>query len=321
MNKTLSAIAIIAATLTACADKTAFDVTIPVPDEYKGQTVVLLNATNNDTLGLATATDSIVSIKGKIEKPVLATAVSNSMAIATFVVEPGNITLSNEGIATGTPSNDLYAALNEEASQPGANTDSLALSFMRGNPDNPYTIVLFSSCVHLADVALIDTITAHNPELKDNAGMQKIRKFAEMRSKTSEGGKYIDFTLTDAAGKNVSLSQYVDKAKLTVVDFWASWCGPCRAEIPNLVDLYKQYKDKGLQVVGVDVWEGDEEAGPKAVKEMGIPYPIMYGGQQDVTDLYGIIGIPTILVIDSNGNIVARDVRGAELAKTVESNL
>ncbi|MCM1309676.1 MAG: TlpA family protein disulfide reductase [Bacteroides sp.] len=307
------------AILTGCSNK-KFDVTLNVPEDFKGQTVVLLNTINADTLGLSTATDTIVSIKGEIEKPTLATVVCNSIPLAQFVVEPGNITLT-DGLAKGTESNNNYAALSDSIEANPEQMDSLIVSFMTKYPTNPQSFMLMAQFPYLTNIGIIDKIVDANPELKDNQYVAAMRTTAEAREKTSTGGNYIDFELTDADGKEVSLAEYVAGSKLTIVDFWASWCGPCRAEIPNLISLYNQYKDKGLQVVGVDVWERGEEDGPNAVKEMGIPYPIMYGGTQATTDIYGIAGIPTILVIDSEGTIIARDIRGTELADFVATHL
>lgn len=307
------------ALLAGCTGK-KFDVTLNVPEDFKDQTVVLLNTLNADTLGLTTATDTIVHIKGEIEKPTLATVVCNSIPLAQFVVEPGNITLT-DGLAKGTRANDDYATLSDNITANPEQMDSLILNFMNEYPSNPQSFMLLAQFPYLADLSLFDKIIDANPDMKDNEYVAAMRKTTVAREKTSKGGNYIDFELADADGKEVSLADYVVGSKLTIVDFWASWCPPCRAEIPNLINLYEEYKDKGLQVVGVDVWERGEQDGPDAVKELGIPYPVMYGGTQATTDIYGISGIPTILVIDSEGTIIARDIRGEELAEVVKQNL
>jgi len=109
-----------------------------------------------------------------------------------------------------------------------------------------------------------------------------------------------DFTLTDIDGNKVSLSDY--KGKVILLDFWATWCGPCRMEIPSFIELQKTYGDD-VVVLGVSL----DQNGPKAVvpfaEKMGINYPIVYGNGQ-VTQAYGgVRGIPTTFVIDRDFNI------------------
>ena len=116
--------------------------------------------------------------------------------------------------------------------------------------------------------------------------------------------KAADFTLPTVDGKNLKLSDY--KGKVVVIDFWATWCGPCRRGIPDLVDLKKKYESKGLEVIGISVDQANTKAQvPSFVKNMGINYPIVYTNDQ-VPQLYGGIEyIPTSFVIGKNGNILA----------------
>ncbi len=226
--------------LASCADKNSFEITVPVPDQFKDQTVLALNAISGDTLAMATATDSIIQLKGTIEKPVYAFIVCNNMPLTPLVIEPGKIVINEDGVF-GTPSNDQYAELIAKSTGSEADNDLLR-DFMRNNPANPHSLALFEQFMYLADVAIVDSLVAHNPEMAKNPNFGHIRAAIVTREATSAGGKMVDFSLTNSDGKEISLSSIVENAPLTIVDFWASWCRPCRAEIPNLIDLYNQYK-------------------------------------------------------------------------------
>ena len=107
-------------------------------------------------------------------------------------------------------------------------------------------------------------------------------------------------------GKSVKLSDF--KGKVVILDFWATWCPPCRAEIPNFVDLQKQYGKKGLQVVGVSLDQGPVDGVVSFAKAQNINYPIVMG-DDDVAQKYGgVQAIPTTFIIDPKGNIVQKHV-------------
>ena len=119
-----------------------------------------------------------------------------------------------------------------------------------------------------------------------------------------KAGPAPNWDLKDLNGKSVKLSDF--KGKVVILDFWATWCPPCRAEIPHFVELQNQYKDKGLVIVGVSLDEGGPAVVSSFVKEQKINYPIVMGNE-DVSTAYGNIqAIPTTFVIDTNGNIVGR---------------
>ena len=110
-----------------------------------------------------------------------------------------------------------------------------------------------------------------------------------------------DFRLLDIYGSERKLSDF--EGKVVILDFWATWCPPCKAEIPHFIELYDKYKDKGLEIIGVALdWNADKVAA-RFAEENNINYTILLGNR-DVTDLYGgIMSIPTTFVIDRNGGI------------------
>lgn len=125
---------------------------------------------------------------------------------------------------------------------------------------------------------------------------------------SDEGDMFLDFAV-EYNGKTTRLSDYVGKGKYVLADFWASWCGPCRSEIPNLIAAYERYKNKDLVVLGVAVCDKPEDT-MQAIEEDKIPYPQIINSQEIATDLYGINGIPHIILFAPDGTILKRGLRG-----------
>ena len=136
---------------------------------------------------------------------------------------------------------------------------------------------------------------------------------------TQAGTQFVDFEGVDDAKKAVRLSDYVGKGHYVLVDFWASWCGPCRREIAHLKKVRDAYTDKGLVILGTVVWDEMEDH-LKAMKELEITWPQIFN-KTEATELYGIAGIPQIILFDPTGKIVARDLRGEEINKLLDKAL
>lgn len=126
-----------------------------------------------------------------------------------------------------------------------------------------------------------------------------------------------DGTLTSEKG---SFEDFVGAGHYTLVDFWASWCGPCKKETPNIVAVFEKYAPKGLVVIGIPV-NDKKEASVQAMKELGIHYPQVLDPSQMLAKKFGVRGIPYIILFDPDGNILAQGLRGARIEEAVKKVL
>jgi peroxiredoxin len=152
-------------------------------------------------------------------------------------------------------------------------------------------------------------------ELKQSADGRKMAKKLAIAKRLQPGQPFINFTLNDTGGKPVNFENL--KGKYILLDFWASWCGPCRAENPNVLKAYQQFKDRNFDVVAVSL-DTKKDAWMKAIKEDGMPWTQLsdlMGWKSPVAMEYGIEAIPQNFLLDPQGRIVAQNLRGEELAK------
>lgn len=163
----------------------------------------------------------------------------------------------------------------------------------------------------------IQIISTFGPWLKSQNKVANMLKRFEVWKKTAEGMPFTDIKGKDAKGNPVALSDYVGKGNYVLLDMWASWCGPCKGEIPNLLKLHNQYKDKGLTVLGLFVCDKAKNL-EKAVKEEGIIWPQIIDTEMAAENQYGVDGIPHIILFAPDGTILKRDLRGQNMIDTVD---
>ena len=162
---------------------------------------------------------------------------------------------------------------------------------------------------------LVVAAKAFDTSISNNKYVKNIKERVAILEKVQVGKPYIDFTQNDTAGNPVSLSSVVKNNKYVLVDFWAAWCKPCRAENPNVVAAYKKYHDKGFTVFGVS-FDRKKVEWLKAIKDDGLMWTQvsdLKGWGNEAGKLYGIQSIPQNILIGPDGKIVARNIRGQAL--------
>ena len=148
-----------------------------------------------------------------------------------------------------------------------------------------------------------------------NSELDAAKQLLAGYEKRRPGIQFHELTMNDVSDKEVKLSQWVGKGNYVLVDFWASWCGPCRREMPYVIAAYEQYQGKGFNVVGVS-FDQKKNAWVGAIQQMGMKWPQMSdlkGWKCAAADLYGISSIPSNVLVDPTGKIVAMDLRGKNL--------
>ncbi|MDR0413356.1 MAG: AhpC/TSA family protein [Dysgonamonadaceae bacterium] len=197
------------------------------------------------------------------------------------------------------------------------------LSFVKNNPDSYISLMIIMELE--PQIGNVDTVDALlqglKPDIRNSATGKLFADKIKVHKTTSVGAVAPDFTLDDPEGKPVRLSDF--RGKYLLLDFWASWCGPCRRENPNVVRVYNAYKNKNFEILGVSLdGEDQKQAWLQAIKNDRLTWPQvsdLRGWKNSVAVQYNISTIPQNLLLDPNGVIIAKNLRGQALpAKLAE---
>lgn len=274
------------------------------------------------------------------------------------ILEKGTIEVSTQkdslAFATieGTPQNDLFAdflessralsrralSMNEDMRDASARRDTVnmnslreeyfelqeeakdfELNYAKEHPEALISVLIIDKVLTtgaLPQSEVKELYEALTEEIKNTKAGVKLKEKLEKADNASIGSKAPNFTAPTPGGEELALHDVLGKA--TILDFWAAWCRPCRAENPNVVRIYEKYKDKGLSILGVSL-DRKAEDWKKAIEDDGLNWNHVSNVRyfDEIAELYNVSAIPATFILDENGIIVAKNLRGAALEEKI----
>lgn len=326
-------------------------------DNYKGQSVylnefddsfkyVVLDScvvSDNRTFELKT---KLTDNKPKVGLVMVPKIDPEIQPMSFIVIEQGTIkmTLGEDSKISGTAGNDefqkFFTAQNDiirqlyELRESGTPDNTKYLSLMSDLRKSLYTYVdknidnrvgeffLVEASGLLDATQFTELLDKTRKEFSNKKEIKQLKN--KLLAKTpSIGDQYLDISMNNPEGQEISLSDYVGKNKVVLIDFWASWCGPCRKEMPTVVEAYEKYKSKGFEIVGISLDES-QLSWEKSIKAMNMTWPQMSdlgGWNSEAAQLYKVTSIPATFLVDQDGKVIAKNLRGEQLLQQLESLL
>ena len=211
----------------------------------------------------------------------------------------------------------------ERISQLSAVYDSIQakkIERLREYKNTMIPVVYLPSLITSADYNTLGEFMAPGTAYYAHPMMQDLRTVYEAMGKRQVGRQFTDLSLSDEYGRSHQLSEWCGRGNFVFVDFWASWCAPCREEMPNVVEAYKRYHGKkNFEIVGISL-DNKDSAWKNAIKQLGMTWPQLSdlgGWKSEAAKAYGVMSIPSNVLLNPEGKIIATDLRGEELQQVL----
>ena len=330
-------IACVMLAVAACSGqpKGGYSLSVALEQEYEGKTAYLYDMYRGANIDSTVVINGVADFFAYYDSSAKVVVMIDEKGVTSgFYLTPDSISVSIDGDVDGgvlNKKNSDYwdarlAAVREYNNLPDSlknvryesfagRIDSLELALMNDNIDNALGINYFLLRHRDLTIQQIDSVQTLYPSLVGNAELEKSRRAQQFEKETTVGQKFKDFTV-EYNDTVFRLSDVVGNGKYVLVDFWASWCGPCIKQAEVIKDIYKEYHPKGLEVIGVMVWDEPENS-LKAIKDHDVPWRNVVNAQSIPTDIYGIQGIPCIMLFGPDGTILSRDKQNGELEADV----
>ncbi|MCO4294217.1 AhpC/TSA family protein [Solitalea sp. MAHUQ-68] len=297
----------------------------------KSTDLYYLAAGNRRVQGLLFLDNSTVEIKGSADSmrqvTVKGSAVNDEYVAFNKVLLPfqSQERELNRQLSNAKPNNDkqVMAGIEDQLNEIELSKSKAINDFITAHVTSLTTPYLILHYVSEPDPRVyVPLYNQFSPEVKQSKYGKELKKRLDILATVAVGQHAPNFRAQTPTGEMLSLKDVVVKSKVTVIDFWASWCGPCRAENPNLVKVYEKYHSQGLNIISVSL---DKTTGADAWKKAIADDKLSWNHisdlkfwDSDIAKLYGITAIPQLVLVDAEGKIVAKNLRGEALHKKIE---